>query len=94
MATVEIGRATLVTILTEIADFLTSGPTLEQIANFHLSAASDRYISDLLEANRTRGLTPDERAALDAYGHIEHLMQSVKIQAFAKLDQQKRDIHS
>ncbi len=63
MATVEIGRATLATIYTELADFLTSGPTLEQIANFHLSDVSDRFISELLEANRTRGLTPDERTA-------------------------------
>jgi hypothetical protein len=90
MTTAEIKKTNLAMIYEEIADFILSRPSLEQIANFHLSDASDHYISELLEANRTRGLTPDERAALEDYSRIEHLMQVVKIRAYAKLDEVKR----
>jgi hypothetical protein len=74
-------------IYDEVADFLASSPTLEQIIAFRLSEPSEQLISDLLEANRTRGLTPSERAALDDYTRVERLMQAIKVRAFAKLDQ-------
>jgi len=91
MATGEIKKINLAWIYEEIVDFIVSRPSLEQIADFHLSEASDHYISELLEANRTRGLTPDERAELENYSRIEHLMQLMKIRAYAKLDEAKRD---
>ncbi len=90
MATAEIKKTDLARIYEEIADFFLSRPGLEQIANFHLSDASDHYVSELLDANRTRGLTPDERAALEDYSRIEYLMQVLKIRAFAKLDETKQ----
>lgn len=86
MATAETYQADLTAIYDEIADFLSSAPTSEQIAAFRLSDTSERFISVLLEANRTRGLTPAERAALDDYARIERLMQAIKVRAFAKLD--------
>ncbi len=89
MATAESYQADLAPVYDEIADFLASSPTPEQITTFHLSESSDRIISDLLEANRTRGLTPAERAALDDYARIERLMQAIKVRAYAKLDQAK-----
>src|SRR5258708_33933189 len=76
-------------IFTEVADFLASAPTPEQITTFRHSDSSERLISDLLEANRTRGLTRAERAALDDYARIERLMQAIKVRAFAKLDQEE-----
>ena len=78
--------SSLASIYTEIADFLVSRPTLEQITEFHLSDTSDQFISHLLELNRTTGLTPDQDEILDDYTIIEHLMQFVKVAAFAKLD--------
>jgi hypothetical protein len=54
-----------------------------------LSDTSEQFISDLLEANRTRGLTPAERSALDDYTRIERLMQAIKVRAYTKLDQPK-----
>jgi len=91
MTTAETNKTRLSMIYEEIADFLLSSPTTDQIADYHLSEGADQYISELLEANRTRGLTPEEHAALDDYSHIEHFMQIVKIRAYAKLDAAKRN---
>ncbi len=90
MATAETYQADLGAIYDEVADFLASAPTPEQIVAFRLSDNSERFISTLLEANRTRGLTPAERSALDDYARIERLMQAIKVRAFAKLDQARQ----
>lgn len=87
MTTADLYPVDITSIYDEIADFLAAAPSAEQIADFRLSEASERLISDLLEANRTRGLTPAEKEALDDYARIERLMQSIKVRAFAKLDQ-------
>ena len=86
MTTLEINKSKLATIYEEIADFILSAPSLEQIGAFHLSDNSDRYISELLEANRPRGLSLEERSALEDYSRLEHLMQVMKIRAYAKMD--------
>jgi hypothetical protein len=90
MATAESYPVDLSAIYNEVADFLSAAPSSEQIVAFRLSDASEQFISDLLEANRTRGLTPAERAALDDYTRIERLMQAIKVRAYAKLDQSPR----
>jgi len=74
-------------IYNEVADFFASSPSAQQIADYRLSETSERLISNLLEANRTRGLTSDEQAALDEYTRIERLVQSIKVRSFAKLKQ-------
>jgi hypothetical protein len=85
MATAQSHPVDLAAIYDEIADFLTSAPNSEQIISFRLSDESECLISDLLEANRTRGLTSSEQAALNDYERIERLMQAIKVRAFAKL---------
>jgi hypothetical protein len=87
MATAEANQADLSAIYDEVADFLASAPGPDQIVAFRLSDGSERFISALLEANRTRGLTPAERTALDDYSRIERLMQAIKVRAWSKLDQ-------
>ena len=72
-------------IYNEVADFFASSPSPDQITHFRLSDSSEQMISDLLEANRTHGLTPDERPALDEYARIERLVQAVKVRATAFL---------
>jgi hypothetical protein len=78
-------QTSLTALLDEIADFFAASPSAEAITTFRLSDASERFISDLLEANRSRGLTPDERRALDDYARVERLMQWTKVRAFARL---------
>ncbi len=87
MATAENYPVDLAAIYDEVADFLASAPTSEQIIAFRLSDPSEELISSMLEANRTRALTPGEQIALDDYSRIERLMQAIKVRAFAKLDQ-------
>jgi hypothetical protein len=90
MATAEQYPVDVTAIYDEVADFLSAAPSAEQIVAFRLSDASEQFISSLLEANRTRGLTPSERAALDDYTRVERLVQAIKVRAYAKLDQSRR----
>lgn len=69
----------------EFADFMTSSPTLEQIAEFRLSDESEAHINDLLAANRDETIKADAKDELDDYARLEHLMRMVKIRAFEKL---------
>lgn len=72
-------------IYDEVADFFASSPSAQEIMQYRLSDASERFISRLLEANRTRDLTPHEQAVLDEYARIERLVQAIKARAFTKL---------
>ena len=87
MATAESYSDNLTPIFNEVADFLASAPTPEQIIAFRLSNESEQFISSLLDANRAGRLTLAERTALDEYTRIERLMQAIKVRAYAKLDQ-------
>lgn len=69
----------------EVADFFASSPTAQEILEFHPSDESAQLISNLLEANRTRGLTPDEQNALNEYTRVERLVQLIKVRAVTKL---------
>jgi hypothetical protein len=86
MSTAESPLIDLTILYDKVADFLSSAPSPAQIIAFRLSEPSEQFISALLEANRTRELTPAERAALDDYTRIERLMQAIKVRAFAKVD--------
>lgn len=71
-------------IYDEVADFFASSPSAQQITQYRLSDAAERFISGLLEANRTHGLTADEQAILDEYTRIERLVQAIKARAYAQ----------
>lgn len=70
---------------TEILDFLLESPTPEQIIEFRPSEALQERMSALLEANRNGIMTPEERAELDEFMKIEHLMRMLKARAHLKL---------
>ncbi len=71
----------------EVLEFLTSTPTPQQIIAFRPSEATQTRINALLEANRDGHLTNEERAELDEFEQIEHLMRRLKIRAQARLRQ-------
>ncbi len=71
----------------EFVEFITSSPSLEQIANFRLSDEAENHISQLLDANQNRRLSQAEAAELDEYLRLEHIMRKAKIRAIEKLDQ-------
>jgi hypothetical protein len=71
----------------EFVEFITSAPTLEQMANFRLSAVAEQRIRDLLDANQARRLTDAEEAELGEYLRLEHMVRKAKLRAYEKLDQ-------
>jgi hypothetical protein len=72
----------------EFAEFITSSPALEDIAEFRLSPATEERINALLDANRNRALSAEEQGELDESIRVEHLMRMVKIRAYARLGRQ------
>lgn len=65
-------------IYQELIDFLTSGPEAEQVIAFKISAGAQERLEDLLDRNRDQALTPEERAELDIYLHLSHLITRMK----------------
>lgn len=72
-------------ILTELADFLVSQPTLEEIASYSVSPAVQAHLEALLEKNRETVLSPDERFELEKLLAVSHLMTLMKAKAQLKL---------
>lgn len=73
------------TLFDEITDFLISGPTPEQIIAFRPTDALDQRLHELLEKNSGIGISQDERAELDRFLQINHLMTILKAKARLKL---------
>jgi hypothetical protein len=72
-------------IFDEVAEFITSEPTLEAIGNYRVSHAVQRRVDELLEKNRESGLSPIEHEELDKILAISHLMTLAKAKARLKL---------
>ncbi len=61
-----------------IVDFLASGPTSEQLANFGPTPEMIERLQTLLAREAASELTPPERIELDEYERIEHLIVMIK----------------
>ncbi len=72
-------------IFIEIADFITSQPTLEDIIAYHISPSQQERIDDLLDRNREGTLSSDERQEMETYLIISHVMSLAKAKARFKL---------
>jgi hypothetical protein len=65
----------------EVARFLASRPSPEQILNFHPSAEVAERAYELIDTERAGGLSDEERAELESNLAIEHLMDLIKVEA-------------
>ena len=65
----------------EIIDFIAAGTTPEEVANFQPSPEAQRRIADLLERDREQYLSPDEKAELDHFMELEHILRMAKAKA-------------
>lgn len=72
-------------IFTEVADFLVSQPTLEEIAAYKVPPGVQQHVDDLLEKNREGGLSADERLELEKILAVSHVMTLAKTKAKLKL---------
>lgn len=71
--------------LTEVVEFLANLPTPEAIIALRPSETLQSQINNLLEKNRTVGLTAEDEKIWQDYQYLEHIVRMVKARAFLKL---------
>jgi hypothetical protein len=70
----------------EVLELLATLPSPEQTLALCPSAKLQTRMTELLERNRTSGLTPEEREEMRHYEHAEHLVRLAKGRALAMLE--------
>lgn len=65
----------------EITDFLASAPDTDALLAFTPSDALVGRLDELLEKNKISGLSQDERAELDEFLRMNHLLKMVRLKA-------------
>ena len=68
-----------------VTDFLGSAPTLQEIAAYRLPDELQDRAHLLLDKNRSGSLTDDERAEMEQFRQIDHLLTLIKAKARLKL---------
>ncbi len=76
------------TITDIVTDFLGSAPSLEEIAAYRLPTDLQSRAHDLLEKNRKGSLSDSERAEMEEFRQLDHLLTLVKAKARLKLKAQ------
>jgi hypothetical protein len=71
----------------EIARFLASGPSPEEIIAFHPSPEATERFYSLIQAERNGMISDEERAELDRNIHLEYMMGLIKVEARKRLTQ-------
>ena len=69
----------------DVMELLASLPTPEEILALRPSPALQARISELLDKNRTVGLSPTENEEWQRYQDVEHLVRLAKAKAAAKI---------
>ncbi|HZO53292.1 MAG TPA: hypothetical protein VFB63_11265 [Bryobacteraceae bacterium] len=64
----------------EIVDFF-AGTNPEAVIEFHPSSAAQQRLSHLVEREKAGGLSLDEKAELDHFIELEHLLRMAKAKA-------------
>lgn len=69
----------------EIIELLSRRPTPQEIVAFHPSGEATERAYELIDIERERDLTDEERRELDIYVYLEHFMGMMKIEAHRQL---------
>jgi hypothetical protein len=77
------------TLFEEISDYFAARMTPEEIIAFKPSEALDERLHELLDKNSENTLTREERAELDRFLQVNHLLTLLKAKARLKLAEQK-----
>lgn len=75
------------TIKDVVTDFLSSAPTLEEIADYRLPDELQSRAHNLLDKNRAGNLSAEEQSEMEEFRQIDHLLTLIK--AKARLNRQK-----
>ena len=65
----------------EIIEFFAAGATSEDVVRFHPSPEAQQRVLELIEREKEGGLAPDDRAELDHYMELEHILRMAKAKA-------------
>ena len=72
-------------VMDVVTDFLGSAPSLEEIAAYRLPSEMQDRAHYLLDKNRSGNLSDEERAEMEEFRQIDHLLTLVKAKARLKL---------
>jgi hypothetical protein len=67
--------------VSEIINFLSTGPSPEEVAAYTVSKRSQERLCRLLTLNEANLLSPEEQSELDEIEQIEHIMTMLKARA-------------
>lgn len=65
----------------EIVEFIAAGTTSDTVARFEPSQTTKDYVANLIQKEKTAGLTDEEASELDHFLKLEHLMRLAKVRA-------------
>ncbi len=77
-----------VTVSDVITDFLGSAPSLQEIVSYRLPEEFQARSHALLDKNRNGTMSEEDRAEMEQFRQIDHLMTLVKAKARLKLEGQ------
>jgi len=65
----------------EIIDFIAAGTTPDAVAHFRPSPEAQQRVAELIEGEKADRLSPEEKAELDHFMELEHIMRMAKARA-------------
>jgi len=68
-------------IYLELVDFIASGPTSQEVAEFHPSREAQDRVVELLEREKESKLTSEEATELNEFLELEHILRMAKARA-------------
>lgn len=69
----------------ELVDFIATDTTPAKVVAFRPSPETQTRVENLIRQEKNTGLSPEEKAELDKYLQLEHLMRLAKIKALSHL---------
>ncbi len=69
----------------EFVDFIAAGTTPSSLVAFQPSEATKAKVADLIQREKTSGLSAEETAELNQYLALEHVMRLAKARAWLYL---------
>ena len=65
----------------EIIDFIAAGTTPDAVVHFRPSPEAQRRVAELVEREKAARLSSEEKAELDHFMELEHIMRMAKARA-------------
>ena len=65
----------------EIIDFIAAGTTPKAVADFRPSPEAQQRLAALIEREKGNGLSPEEKAEVDHFMDLEHILRMARARA-------------